>query len=34
MLAGSTAASSLDQLERMVMTLERYDRRTGRLRMT
>lgn len=35
MLAGgSPAAYSLDQLEQMVVTLERYDRRTGRLRMT
>jgi len=30
---GSTDAYSLEQLEKMVVTLERYDRRTGRLRI-
>jgi len=29
---GLTDAYSLDQLEKMVVTLKRYDRRTGRLR--
>jgi hypothetical protein len=32
LITGLTDAYSVDQLEEMVITLERYDRRTGRLR--
>jgi hypothetical protein len=32
--SGTTAAYTVEELERMVVTLERYDRLTGRLRQS